>query len=152
MKTNLKKTKVIFIPKRVRRCSTSIFINKIKEKRDYTKIKDTIKRKLYYLSDHNPSHLGKISALLTYKGKIVAESSNIDEKELHAEVIAMNEAKKKKIPLEKTKIYILIPPCIMCAKVILENNIKEVFYINPYGNDDGTSLLRKNNVKVKRYK
>tara|TARA_Y100000310_G_scaffold340429_1_gene436188 strand:+ start:8542 stop:9369 length:828 start_codon:yes stop_codon:yes gene_type:complete len=145
------KIKVIFLPKNVRRSSTSIIINKIKSKRNYNLIKDPIKRKLYYLADKNDSNIGKISALITYGEKILVSSSNDDKKELHAEIIVLEKAKKKKIPLNLCKMYVLIPPCIMCAKEILKNKIPKIFYLNPYGNDDGIKFLRKNKVKIKKY-
>ena len=132
--------------------STSLILKRIKEIRNYHKIKDPLERKLYILSDKNNSTFGKISALITFKGKIIASSGNIDSKDLHAEIICINEATKKKIPLNFCKIYILISPCIMCSKKILLNKIPEVYYLNSYGNDDGIKLLRKNSIKVLKYK
>lgn len=146
------KTNVIFLPKSAIRSNTTLIINSIRAKRNYDTIKDKIKRKLYYLGDKNNSEIGKISALITYKNKTIAISGNDDKKELHAEIVAINKAKKRKIPLNRCKIFTLIPPCIMCAEKILENEIPEVYYLHPYGNDDGIKLLRNNKIKVKKYK
>ncbi len=142
---------VVFIPKRVRGASTSHIIQKIHAQRDYDKIKDKIVKKLYLLADKNPSRIGKISAILTLNGKIVAESSNNDKKETHAETMVIDLARRGKIPLESVKLVVLIPPCIMCANVILKTPIRQIFYLHPYGNDDGVTLLRKHGIHVQKY-
>ncbi|HLD15706.1 MAG TPA: deaminase [Candidatus Nanoarchaeia archaeon] len=149
---NFPKVNVVFVKKRTKRVSTSFIVNKILEKPDYSKIKDSLKRKLYKLADETISNIGKVAALIKYKEKIVAKSSNISKKDVHAEVIAIKQAKKKGLPLNLCELYILISPCVMCANEILKSNIKKVFYVNPYGNDDGIKLLRNNGVFVKRYK
>lgn len=152
IKEKFPRINVVFLPKNVRRSSTSYIIDRItNNKADYSKIKDEIKKELYILSDKNSSQIGKISALLTKDGRVVASSGNIDKKELHAEIIIINQVKRKKISLERCKLYILISPCIMCAKEIINSGIKEVYYLHPYGNDDGVKLLRKNKIKVKKY-
>ncbi len=143
-------TKIVFLNKDVRQSSTSFIAKKILAQRDYDKIEDPIIRRLYYLADHSKASIGKISALLKYQEKIVAESDNIESLDIHAEEIIMKKAKSMNVPLNKTELYILIPPCILCAQKILENNIKKVYYLHEYGNDDGMQFLRKNNIKVEK--
>ena len=71
---------------------------------------------------------------------------------MHAEHIVIKRAKHQGIDLKKVKLYILIPPCILCSQEILKNNITHVYYLHPYGNDDGIKLLRKNGIKVEKIK
>lgn len=146
------KIKVIFLTKDVRQASTSFIAKKILAQRDYSKIKNPIIRRLYFLADHSSASIGKISALITYQGKIITESDNKESKDIHAEHIVIKKAKDRGINLMKTKLYILIPPCIICAQEIIKNRIVEVYYLHPYGNDDGVRLLRRNGIIVKKIK
>lgn len=144
---------VIMIPKDGRISGTTTIINKIlyDKNRDYKSIKDPIRRRLYYLVDNCVSNIGKVSALMYYRNNLVAESKN-NAKEIHAEILAIKEAKKNKINLKECKLFISIPPCIMCAQKILKYEIPEVYYLDPYGNDDGIKFLKDNGIKVNRYK
>ena len=68
---------------------------------------------------------------------------------LHAEVNALlkcdyNFSKDKKM-------YVTLSPCIMCAKAIINSDIKSVIYINKY-DEEGISLLRKHGIRVVQYK
>lgn len=145
-------TNVVMIPKNGKISGTTKIISKIlnNKNRDYNSIEDPIKRKLYYLVDNCISNIGKVSALLFHKDNLVAESKN-NAKEVHAEILVIKEAKKKKINLSKCSLYISIPPCIMCAQEILKHKIPKVYYLDPYGNDDGIKLLRDNGIKIKKY-
>ncbi len=144
--------KVVFLEKDVRRSSTSFLAKQILAQRDYSKIKNPVVRRLYFLADHSKASIGKISALITLRGKIIAESDNIESKDIHAEHIVIKKAESKGIDLRKTKLYILIPPCILCSQEILKKHIPEVYYLHPYGNDDGIRLLHKHGIKVKKIK
>ena len=130
---------------------TTRIAEKILNKPDFKKMKNPIVRELWNLAVQSKAKVGKISALLTYNGKIIVKSKN-DSDEIHAEVTAIKQAKKKNINLAECELYILIPPCIMCSELILKSGIKKVYYLHPYGNDDGIKLLRKNKVLVKRFK
>ncbi len=144
--------KVIFLEKSLRNYSTSLLVKKLLAKRDYSKIKNLITRRLYEISDQGKSTIGRISALIASKGKIVAASENIEgrKESLHAEHMVIEDAKSKGINLKSTKLYVLIPPCIFCAREIVENKIPEVYYLHSYGNDDGVTLLRKHGIKIKK--
>ena len=144
--------KVIFFEKDVRRSSTSFLVKQILAQRDYSKIKNPIVRRLYFLADHSEASIGKISALIAFQNKIIAESDNIESKDIHAEHIVIKKAQALGIDLRKVKLYILIPPCILCSQEILKNNISEVYYLHPYGNDDGIKLLRNHKIKVRKIK
>lgn len=116
--------------------------------RDYSKINNLIIKRLYYIADKSSAMVGKISALITFQDKIIAESDNDETKDMHAEHIVINKAKSIGIDFSKIKLYTLIPPCILCAQVIAANNITQVHYLHPYGNDDGLKYLRKNKIRI----
>ena len=67
---------------------------------------------------------------------------------LHAEVNALLKCDYN-FPKDK-KIYITLSPCIMCAKAIINSDIKRVIYINKY-DDEGIALLKKHRIKVTQY-
>jgi len=131
--------------------STTRIAEKILRKPSFKKIKNPIVRELWKLAAQSEAKVGKISALLMHNGKIIVKSKN-NTVEIHAEIIVIKQAKKKNINLAECELYILIPPCIMCSEFILKSGIKKVYYLYPYGNDDGIRLLRKNKVLVKRFK
>ncbi len=141
--------KVVFVTGR-KIISTSYIIKKTLEKPDIKSIKDPIKRELHLLAEQSQARVGKISAIIIQHGKILIKAGN-SKTESHAETIALREASKKNIDFESCELYILIPPCISCAEKIIKTKIKTVYYLYPYGNDDGIRLLRKNKVKIKRY-
>lgn len=47
-------------------------------------------------------------------------------------------------------LYTTFMPCVMCAKRIVNADIKEVVYLNDYRKLDGISILTKSNVKVRK--
>lgn len=149
------KIKTVFFNKIiVKQLSTSSIIWKIltKTQRDYSKIRNLIIRRLCFVADYSKASISKISALLTFRGRIVAESDNSENCNVHPEYIVIKKAKQNGIPLNKSKLYTLIQPCILCAQEILRNRIREVYYLHPYGNDDGIKLLCQNGVKVRKLK
>jgi len=142
--------KVVFVDTGRKTISTTKIAKKILAQPNFNKIKDKIARNLHIQASQSQARVGKISALIVYKNKIILSNNNT-KSEVHAEVVALRKAIKKKIPLKKCKIYILIPPCISCAEEIYKKGIETVYYLYPYGNDDGIKFLRKHGVKVKRY-
>jgi len=65
---------------------------------------------------------------------------------IHAEINALikmdyNNPKNKKM-------YLTHSPCPVCAKAIINANIKEVFYIDSYVNTTGIKILKDSNIKV----
>jgi len=65
---------------------------------------------------------------------------------IHAEINALikmdfNNPKNKKM-------YLTHSPCVVCAKAIINANIKEVFYIDSYVNTAGIKILEDSNVNV----
>jgi dCMP deaminase len=52
---------------------------------------------------------------------------------------------------KQKKMYLTHSPCKMCAKAIINADIKEVNYIEEYKNDlSGIELLIKHNIKVNK--
>ena len=67
---------------------------------------------------------------------------------IHAEINALikmdfNNPKRKKM-------YVTLSPCKMCAKAIINADIKEVYYIQEYRDDAGIKLLQNHGIKVSK--
>lgn len=75
-----------------------------------------------------------IGAVITCNGKIIAKGFNKREKcqnaLMHAEIVAINKAckKKKSWRLEDCEIYVTLEPCPMCAGAITNARLKKVVY------------------------
>jgi len=143
---------IFFLDNNLHQYDVDFLTKRLQTRRDYYKIKDPIIRRLYFIADNSRAKIEKISALITFNNKIVAESDNIESKNLHAEQIVLRKAKLKGANLKKAKLYILIPPCKLCAQEILKNQLTQIYYLHPYGNDDGIKFLRTHGVKVKKFK
>lgn len=145
--------KIFFLDNNLHQYNADYFIKRLLMRRDYTKTKDPIARRLYFIADNSKAAVGKISALITLKNKIVAESDNIERQNLHAEQVVLEKAKSKGIDLKKARLYILIPPCKLCAQEILKSQLTQIYYLHPYGgNNDGIKLLRAHGIKVQKIK
>lgn len=142
--------KIFFLDNNLHQYGANFLIKKLQACRDYSKIKDSIIRRLYFIADNSKASIGKISALVTFNNKIVAESDNIERQDMHAEQVVLKKAKSKRIDLRKAKLYILIPPCKLCAREILKNKITQIYYLHYYGNDDGIKFLQAHGIKVKK--
>ncbi len=76
-----------------------------------------------------------VSALITYKGKVVAKSYNTRHKKNnilnHAEVNAIKKASKKLKTwhLRDCELYVTLKPCSICEHIIKQSQIKNVYYI-----------------------
>lgn len=71
---------------------------------------------------------------------------------LHAESNAITKLAKSTQSSEGATMYVTIPPCIDCAKLIIQANISRVVYAEPYKNEDGINLLKKANITVNECK
>jgi dCMP deaminase len=68
---------------------------------------------------------------------------------IHAEINALikldfNNPKRKKM-------YVTLSPCKMCAKAIINADIKEVYYSEEYRDDSGIRLLEQHGIKCFKY-
>lgn len=76
-----------------------------------------------------------VSAVLTYKNKIIAKAYNKRNKSnstiSHAEILVIRIAnrKLKSWRLNNCTIYVTVKPCEMCESVIKEARIKDVYYL-----------------------
>jgi len=143
---------IFFLDNNLHQYDVDFLTKRLQTRRDYYKIKDPIIRRLYFIADNSRAKIGKISALITFNNKIVAESDNIESKNLHAEQIVLRKAKLKGVNLKKAKLYILIPPCKLCAQEILRNQLTQIYYLHLYGNDDGIRFLRAHGIRVQKMK
>ncbi len=69
---------------------------------------------------------------------------------VHAEAQAISLAAKKGISLKNASAYITCMPCMNCAKLILVSGIKEIYYLDCYGDRTAVTLLGKMGVKCER--
>jgi tRNA(Arg) A34 adenosine deaminase TadA len=127
--------KIFFLDNNLYKYDDDYLMKKLLVHRDYSKIKNSIARRLYFIADNSKAAIGKISALITFNGKIVAESDNVESQDMHAEQIVIRKARLKRVDFRKSKLYILIPPCKLCAQEILKNGIRQIYYLHSYGTD-----------------
>lgn len=75
-----------------------------------------------------------VGAVLVINDSIMAKSSNKREEfnkpSAHAEMIVIDEAAQKigTWRLNESKLYVTLEPCPMCAALILQSKIKEVYF------------------------
>ena len=60
----------------------------------------------------------------------------------HAEQNAITQAAKFGIPVEGASTYTISFPCIICAKLIINAGIKEVVYVEDYGDSESNRLAK----------
>jgi len=125
------------------------FLNLRKNEFNNTRL-SKIEKRLISLAQKSRSPIGKISALLTYKNKIIAEECNSSKGD-HAEILLLNKIQLKR-DFHDYALYTLIPPCIICAQAIFLSGIKNVYYLYHYGDKLGIEYLKKNVINIKRYK
>lgn len=76
-----------------------------------------------------------IGAIVVKDGKIIAKSYNLREKKhditAHAEVLAIKRASKKlhRWNLSDCELYVTLKPCSMCASIIKQSRILNVYYL-----------------------
>ena len=67
---------------------------------------------------------------------------------LHAEANAITKCAKNCISTRGGTMYITLSPCIECAKLIVQSEIKRVVYEEEYRNTEGISLLEECGIEV----
>lgn len=67
---------------------------------------------------------------------------------LHAEANAITKVAKSTNSSEGATLYVLLSPCIECAKLIIQAGIERVVYAEDYRLPEGIDLLRKAKVKI----
>lgn len=71
---------------------------------------------------------------------------------IHAEAKTIAEAANKGLLLKDTTAYLTCMPCINCAKLLITAGIKEVYYLDNYGDITALTLLEKMKIKCQRIK
>jgi len=75
-----------------------------------------------------------VGAVLVIEDVIIAQSSNkreeLNKPSAHAEILVIDEAARKlgTWRLNEAKLYVTLEPCPMCAALILQSKIKEVYF------------------------
>ena len=67
---------------------------------------------------------------------------------LHAEANAITKLARSHNNSDGATLYVTAPPCIECAKLIIQSGIKRVVYGEKYRLDDGIQLLLRAGVNV----
>lgn len=68
--------------------------------------------------------------------------------EIHAEQNVISFCAKNGISTNGCQMFITLSPCIHCAKLIVAAGIKEIYFTEPYTENQGIKFLISNNVKV----
>jgi diaminohydroxyphosphoribosylaminopyrimidine deaminase/5-amino-6-(5-phosphoribosylamino)uracil reductase len=101
-----------------------------------------------------------VGAVLVLDGKIVAEAFHEKFGGAHAEVLAIESAKKKGVDFKKCTLVVTLEPCVSflgkktgsCAELIVESGIPhvvcDVLDINPLVHGCGIELMKNAGVKV----
>lgn len=67
---------------------------------------------------------------------------------VHAEVNIIAFCAKYGIPTSGTVLYTTLSPCEKCAEIIIQADIREVYYIDEYRDDTGLKKLRENDILI----
>lgn len=71
---------------------------------------------------------------------------------LHAEQNAVIQAARYGINIAKASIYITTQPCVVCAKMLINADIEEIIYENPYPDELAMSMLEEAGIKLRVFK
>ena len=69
---------------------------------------------------------------------------------LHAEANAITKCAKYGSTTKDGTLYVTLSPCINCAKLIVQSDIKRVVYMEDYRDSAGLDLLRKCGIQVEK--
>jgi len=99
-----------------------------------------------------------VGCIIVKKGMIIARGYHKNAGLAHAEIEAINQAKRKKQSLSNATLYVTLEPCSHfgktppCIDAIIKSEIKRVVVgmldPNPANNGNGVRLLRKSGIKV----
>ena len=70
---------------------------------------------------------------------------------LHAEQNAIIQAAVHGVSIKDATIYVTNHPCVVCAKMIINAQIKEIVYAEGYPDDLAKLMLLESGIKVRRY-
>lgn len=102
-----------------------------------------------------------VGAVFTKEGKIIAEGYHKIFGGPHAEINAIQSAKRKGLSLKNTTLYVTLEPCSHtgkqgpCTEALLQTGIKKVIYAqidpNPLVAGKGVAILEKNGILVEHH-
>ncbi len=97
-----------------------------------------------------------VGAVIVENNKIISKAYNQKNKKnnaiLHAEIIAINKACKKKHTwhLDNCILYTTMEPCMMCCGALIQSRIKKIIYLVNNDNYGCTYLLINSKIKVEK--
>ncbi len=71
---------------------------------------------------------------------------------LHAEQNAIIQAAVHGVSIRNSTIYVTNHPCVVCAKMIINAEIKEIVYAEGYPDDLAQLILLESGIKLRQYK
>ncbi|MEK7608450.1 MAG: deaminase [Patescibacteria group bacterium] len=134
---------------RVSPIKKEIVISTVPSKITPNNIKNPILKRVLELARTSTAPVGRVSAVLVSKSKVLAESSNLAGGE-HAEKVILDRLLGKN--MEGCSLYVLIPPCPMCADSIIRAKLKNVYYLFNYGDKMGVERLHEAGIVVRKIK
>tara|TARA_B100001123_G_C14712851_1_gene789868 strand:+ start:216 stop:623 length:408 start_codon:yes stop_codon:yes gene_type:complete len=112
---------------------------------------DYFKKIVIATSERSPCERLKVGCLLIKDNRIISQGyngflpgcphnsiirDNHEQATLHAEQNALIDCAKRGVSCKDGVAYITHYPCIICTRLLLAADIKEIKYINDYKNDD----------------
>ncbi|KLO22017.1 riboflavin deaminase [Marinitoga sp. 1197] len=105
----------------------------------------------------NPNPL--VGAIIVKNGKVISKGYHEYYGGRHAEIVAIDNAKEKKIDIKGATMYVTLEPCSHfgktppCANRLAKEGFKEVYIgmldPNPLVNGNGVKILKENGINVK---
>ncbi|MBN2483398.1 MAG: cytidine/deoxycytidylate deaminase family protein [Candidatus Omnitrophica bacterium] len=94
----------------------------------------------------------EVSGCLRQKLKVPSGQRHELCRGLHAEQNVLLQAALHGVSVKGSVLYVTCVPCSICAKMIINAGIKEVFYKDSYPDEMAESFLKEAKVKLKKYK
>lgn len=94
-------------------------------------------------------HCGEVGCLREERGVPSGERHELC-RGLHAEQNAVIQAALHGIAVADADLYTTHQPCSLCAKILINAGIKEIFYLEPYNDELADELIREASVAVQQ--
>ena len=90
----------------------------------------------------------KNKILVKYKRPSIRTKASV----VHAEANAIAFAAKEGIATKDCTLYVTLSPCMNCSNLIIQSGIKKVIFFEEYRDNSGIEHLKRNGIKVKKFK
>ncbi len=70
---------------------------------------------------------------------------------LHAEQNAIIQGAINGVSIRNSKIYVTTHPCVVCSKMLMNSQIKEIIYAEGYPDDLAELMLLESDIKIRRF-